>query len=139
MADRRVRHPPAHRPARREAVAARRRLRAVRLRRARRVAIYFSRSVVRFVYERAFKLTTQYKFWPGGGFLCLGSAYLGATLGTVGFELEAANSPDDSERIVRMKAWLIAVALGGLPWTSVWGYAGSMFAATSQPVWSKIS
>ena len=75
------------------------------------VAIYFSRSVVRFVYERVFKLTTQYKFWVGGGLLCLGSAYLGNTLGTVGFELEATKTPEDAKRVVRMKAWLILFAI----------------------------
>lgn len=76
------------------------------------LAIYYARSVVRFVYERAYKLTTQYRFWPMGGVMCLGSAYLGTTLGTVGYELEASSGPDDAKRIVKMKAVLIAVALG---------------------------
>ena len=75
------------------------------------VAIYFSRSVVRFVYERSFKLTTQYKLWIGGGLLCLGSAYLGNTLGTVGYELEAAKEPEDAKRIIKMKVWLLVLAL----------------------------
>jgi hypothetical protein len=75
------------------------------------VAIYFSRSIVRFVYERAYKLTTQYRFWPAGGLLCLGSAYLGNTLGTVGFEVESTTKPGDAERIVKMKAGLIVLAL----------------------------
>jgi hypothetical protein len=75
------------------------------------IAIYFSRSVVRFVYERVFKLTTQYKFWLGGGLLCLGSAYLGNTLGTVGFELEATKTPEDAKRAVKMKAWLLVLAI----------------------------
>jgi hypothetical protein len=75
------------------------------------VAIYFSRSVVRFIYERSFKLTTQYKFWLGGGLLCLGSAYLGNTLGTVGYELEASKGPEDAKRILKMKTWLLVLAL----------------------------
>jgi hypothetical protein len=76
------------------------------------LAIYYSRSFVRFSYERAYRLTTQYKFWWGGSLLCLGSAYLGNTLGTVGYEVEAAKSPEDTERIVKMKAWLLCLALG---------------------------
>ncbi len=75
------------------------------------VVIYFSRSVVRFIYERTFKLTTQYKFWVGGGLLCLGSAYLGNTLGTVGYELESSKGPEDAARIVKMKTWLLVLAL----------------------------
>jgi hypothetical protein len=75
------------------------------------VGIYFSRSIIRFVYERAYHLTTQYKFWVGGALLCLGSAYMGNTLGTVGFELEAAKSPEDTKRILKMKCWLIVFAL----------------------------
>jgi len=73
--------------------------------------IYYSRSIVRFTYERFFKLATQYKFWAGGAFLCLGSAYLGNALSTVGFEVEATMSKEDAERIVRMKAWLIVLAV----------------------------
>lgn len=76
------------------------------------VLIYYSRSAVRFAYERAFKITTQYKFWPGGGLLCLASAYLGNTLGTVGYELEETTSPEDADRIVKMKAWLLVISLG---------------------------
>jgi hypothetical protein len=76
------------------------------------VVIYYSRSFVRFAYERMFKLTTQYKFWLGGGMLCLASAYLGNTLGTVGYELEEAGSPEDADRIAKMKAWLIVISLG---------------------------
>jgi hypothetical protein len=76
------------------------------------VLIYYSRSFVRWAYERAFKLKTQYKFWPGGGVLCLASAYLGNTLGTVGYEVEEATTPEDNARIVKMKAWLIAISLG---------------------------
>ena len=76
------------------------------------IVIYYSRSAVRFVYERAFHLTTQYKFWPGGGLLCLASAFMGTTLGTVGFELEDTSRPEDAERIVKMKAWLIAISIG---------------------------
>jgi len=35
-----------------------------------------------------------------------------------------------------LKPWrfALAVTLGGLPWTSVYGYAGGMFAASAQPV-----
>ena len=76
------------------------------------VVIYYSRSAVRFAYERAFKITTQYKFWPGGGLLCLASAYLGNTLGTVGYELEETTAPEDADRIVKMKAWLLVISLG---------------------------
>lgn len=75
------------------------------------IVIYYARSFVRFGYERMFKLTTQYRFWPGGGLLCLASAYLGNTLGTVGYELEDASSPDDADRIAKMKAWLIVISL----------------------------
>jgi hypothetical protein len=76
------------------------------------LAIYYSRSFVRFSYERAYRLSTQYKFWWGGSLLCLGSAYMGNTLGTVGYEVDAAKSPEDAERIVKMKAWLLCLALG---------------------------
>lgn len=76
------------------------------------VGIYYARSFVRFAYERAFKLPTRFRFWMGGGLLCLGSAYLGNPLGTVGYELEETTSPEDAKRIVKMKAWLIALALG---------------------------
>ena len=48
------------------------------------LAIYQARSAVRFAYERISNLKTQFRFWPGGGFLCLASAYLGSALGTVG-------------------------------------------------------
>ena len=75
------------------------------------ILIYYSRSFVRFGYERMFKITTQYRFWPGGGMLCLASAYLGNTLGTVGYELEEASSPEDADRIAKMKAWLIVISL----------------------------
>lgn len=76
------------------------------------LAIYYSRSFIRFTYERLFGLVTQFRFWPGGGLLCLGSAYLGNTLGTVGYDLEAAKSPEAAERAIRLKVWLIVIALG---------------------------
>ena len=75
------------------------------------VVIYYARSFVRFGYERFYKLPTQFRFWPGGGLLCLASAYLGNTLGTVGYELEETKNPEDAQRIVRMKAMLIALSL----------------------------
>ena len=75
------------------------------------ILIYYSRSFVRFGYERVFKISTQYRFWPGGGMLCLASAYLGNTLGTVGYELEEASSPEDAQKIAKMKAWLIVISL----------------------------
>lgn len=75
------------------------------------VVIYYARSFVRFGYERFYKLPTQFRFWPGGGLLCLASAYLGNTLGTVGYELEETKSPEDAQRIVRMKAMLVALSL----------------------------
>lgn len=71
---------------------------------------YYARSVIRFAYERAHKLSTQYRFWIMGGFLCLGSAYLGNTLGTVGYELEGSSKPEDAHRAVAMKAWLVLLA-----------------------------
>ena len=74
------------------------------------LAIYFTRSIVRFVYERVQRITTQYHFWFAGGLMCLASAYLGTTLGTVGFETEASSEPGDAKRIVTMKAWLLGVA-----------------------------
>jgi len=74
------------------------------------LGIYFSRSVVRFIYERVQKLTTQYRFWFAGGIMCLASAYLGTSLGTVGFELEASSGPEDAKKIVKMKAWLLTFA-----------------------------
>ena len=76
------------------------------------LAIYYFRSFIRFGYERMFGLVTQFRFWPGGGLLCLGSAYLGNTLGTVGYDLEAAKGPEAAERAVRLKVWLIVIALG---------------------------
>lgn len=76
------------------------------------VLLYYSRSFVRFGFERRFKLPTQFKFWIGGAGLCLFSAYLGTTLGTVGYELEEAATKDDGDRIVRMKAMLTGLALG---------------------------
>lgn len=76
------------------------------------LAIYYSRSFIRFAYERMFGLVTQFRFWPGGGLLCLASAYLGNTLGTVGYDLEAAKSPEAAERAIRLKVWLIIIALG---------------------------
>jgi hypothetical protein len=75
------------------------------------IAIYYSRSMVRFVYERVFRLATQYKFWPGGAFLCLGVAYLGNTFGTVGFEVSGQTSKEDEIRVSKMKAALIVLAL----------------------------
>jgi hypothetical protein len=75
------------------------------------IAIYYARSFVRFAYERAYKLPTQFRFWPSGGLLCLVSAYLGNPLGTVGYELEETRTAEDAERIVKMKAWLIGVSL----------------------------
>lgn len=76
------------------------------------LGIYYLRSFIRFAYERMFGLVTQFRFWPGGGLLCLGSAYLGNTLGTVGYDLEAAKSPEATERAIRLKVWLIVIALG---------------------------
>ena len=75
------------------------------------ILIYYSRSFVRFAYERMFKVTTQYRFWPGGSLLCLASAYLGNTLGTVGYELEETTSPEDADKVAKMKAWLIVISL----------------------------
>lgn len=74
------------------------------------LAIYFTRSIARFVYERVQKITTQYHFWFAGGLMCLASAYLGTALGTVGFETEASSGPADAKRIVTMKAWLLGLA-----------------------------
>jgi hypothetical protein len=74
------------------------------------LAIYQARSAVRFGYERVTNLKTQFRFWPGGGFLCLASAYLGNALGTVGYEIEGTGNPDDAKRIVKMKVWLLAFA-----------------------------
>ena len=75
------------------------------------LAIYYARALVRFVYERRYKLSTQYRFWFGGGILCLASAYMGNTLGTVGFELEGPARPEDKNRGVKMKVVLIVVAV----------------------------
>ena len=74
------------------------------------LAIYQARSSVRFAYERVSNLKTQFRFWPGGGFLCLASAYLGSALGTVGYEIEGKGSPEDAKRIVKMKVWLLLFA-----------------------------
>jgi hypothetical protein len=74
------------------------------------LAIYQARSAVRFGYERITNLKTQFRFWPGGGFLCLASAYLGNALGTVGYEIEGTGNPDDAKRIVKMKVWLLTFA-----------------------------
>ena len=76
------------------------------------VAIYYFRSLIRFFYERAFNVVTQFRFWPGGSLLCLASAYLGNTLGTVGYDLESAKGPEAAERAVRLKVWLLLIALG---------------------------
>ncbi len=75
------------------------------------IAIYYARSTVRFVYERWTGLTTRYTFWPGGGILCLASAYFGNTLGTVGFELDAAKGKEDAARLVKIKVWMLLLAL----------------------------
>jgi hypothetical protein len=75
------------------------------------VVIYYTRSAVRLTYQRVAHLTTQYKFWLGGGLLCLGSAYLGTTLATVGYELEETKGPEDAERVMKMKVWLLVIAL----------------------------
>ncbi len=74
------------------------------------LGLYFSRSIVRFVYQRVQKLSTQYRFWIGGGVICLVSAYLGTMLGTVGFEIEESKGPEDAKRLVNMKAWLLGIA-----------------------------
>lgn len=71
--------------------------------------LFYFRSIIRFAYERAYKLTTQYRFWVMGGILCLGTAYLGNPLGTVGFELDAAKTPEETRRALRLKAVLVAV------------------------------
>ena len=76
------------------------------------VAIYYFRSLIRFFYERAFNVVTQFRFWPTGSLLCLASAYLGNTLGTVGYDLESAKGPEAAERAVRLKVWLLLIALG---------------------------
>jgi hypothetical protein len=85
--------------------------------------LFYFRSFIRFAYERAFKLTTQYRFWIMGGILCLGTAYLGNPLGTVGFELEAAKTPEETRRALRLKAVLVAVgfamAIGFYAWNRV--------------------
>jgi hypothetical protein len=75
------------------------------------LTIALARTMVRFYFERAFKLATQYKFWLGGSMLCLGSAYLGSTMSTVGFELEEAKTPEDATRAVKLKLALIGLAL----------------------------
>jgi hypothetical protein len=72
---------------------------------------YYARSLLRFFYERHFGLITQFRFWPGGGLLCLGSAYLGNMLPTVGYELELAKGQQATERAVWLKVWLLALAL----------------------------
>ena len=69
------------------------------------VALAFSRGFVRFVYERTVGLPTRFKFWPGGGLLCFVSAYLGNTLGTVGFELESAKGRE--QLAMKLKSWLV--------------------------------
>ncbi len=85
--------------------------------------LFYFRGFVRVAYERAFKLTTQYRFWIMGGVLCLGTAYLGNPLGTVGFELEAAKTPEQTRRALRLKAVLVAIgfamAIGFFVWNRV--------------------
>lgn len=87
------------------------------------ILLFYFRSFVRFFYERAYKLTTQYRFWVMGGVLCLGTAYLGNPLGTVGFELEVAKTPEENRRALRLKAVLVAVgfamAVGFYAWNRV--------------------
>jgi hypothetical protein len=43
--------------------------------------------------------------------LCLGASYLGTTIGTVGYEVEEAASPEAANRVVKMKAFLITLSL----------------------------
>jgi hypothetical protein len=76
------------------------------------VTIALMRAFVRFFFERQYKLTTQYKFWPGGGILCLASAFMGNTLSTVGFEVEAASKgPEAAARAAKLKVALVVTAL----------------------------
>jgi len=75
------------------------------------VLLYYSRSFIRFAFERRYALPTQFRLWIGGGVLCLVSTYLGATLGTVGYELEDAPDKESATRIVKMKALLTTVTL----------------------------
>lgn len=73
--------------------------------------IYGLRSFIRFLYERVFGIVTQFRFWLAGSLLCLGSAILGNTLHTVGYELEATDGKEAAQRVVKMKAWLIIAVL----------------------------
>lgn len=76
------------------------------------VTIAFVRAFVRFTFERQYRLVTQYKFWAGGGILCLGTAFLGNTLSTTGFELEAAGKgTEGAARAAKLKVALVSVAL----------------------------
>jgi hypothetical protein len=76
------------------------------------LSLAFLRSAIRLVFQRVFNLTTQFKFWLGGALLCCGTAYLGNTLGTVGFEVEDAKTKEEAERAMKLKVTLVCVSLG---------------------------
>jgi hypothetical protein len=75
------------------------------------IMFYSVRALVRFIYERAYGTVTEFRFWPTGGLLSLGSAYLGNTLSLVGYELSSAKTPAEEARVVRLSAMVIVVAL----------------------------
>lgn len=80
------------------------------------LTILLLRSLVRFVYERRHGLVTVLRFWPAGGLLCLGSAYLGTTLATGCYELESAGRPDAAAHGTRLRVSVLlmtfALAIG---------------------------
>jgi hypothetical protein len=72
---------------------------------------YGVRSLVRFTYEQAYGIVTEFRFWPTGSLLSLGSAYLGNTLSLVGYELSTAKTPTEEARLVKMSASVISIAV----------------------------
>ncbi|MBI5227063.1 hypothetical protein HY988_00610 [Candidatus Micrarchaeota archaeon] len=65
-------------------------------------ALFSLRTVIRFLFERFFKLKSVFSLWKEGCGICLVSAVLGNTLQTTGYELEEANT-ENQKKLALMK------------------------------------
>lgn len=76
------------------------------------VMFYMIRTLLRSGFEAMSGIMTEFRFWAGGGVLCLGAAYLGNPLNTVGYELNSAQTQEEKDRLYRLTLTSMAVTIG---------------------------
>ncbi|MBI5227064.1 hypothetical protein HY988_00615 [Candidatus Micrarchaeota archaeon] len=72
--------------------------------------LYYARTLMRMLFERIYKLRSEFHVWKSGCGICWISAILGNTLQTTGYELEDA-TPENQGKLAKMKAFIILITM----------------------------